>query len=33
MRLIGRSDFSQFMEWHNSGTEKLKHAICATNAF
>ena len=33
MRLIGPAHFSQFMERHNSGIKKLKHAIYITNVF
>ena len=33
MRLIDPARSSQFVEWHNSGTTTLTHAICTPNVF
>ena len=33
MRLIDPARSSQFVEWHNSGTTTLTHAICTPNLF
>ena len=33
MTLIGPTHSSQFIEWHNLGITKFKHAICAPNVF